>query len=90
VCCVQCRVRLHSLCTAHNTHTALRHATTSPNLYNNVILPSILTNITLVRYRYSSLMVVIKDRNMQERYYCVFNVNLKLLAKLTNSAFVGE
>ena len=37
-----------SLCTAHNTHAALRHAATSPNLYNDVILPSILTNITLV------------------------------------------
>ena len=29
--------------TAHNTHTALRHAATSPNLYNDIILPSILT-----------------------------------------------
>jgi len=32
-----------SLCTAHNTHAALRHAVTSPNLYNDVILPSVLT-----------------------------------------------
>ena len=31
-----------SLCTTHNTHAALRHAATSPNLYNEV---------TLVRYR---------------------------------------
>jgi len=35
VCCVQC--------TAHNTHAALRHAATSPNVYNYVILPSVLT-----------------------------------------------
>ena len=33
----------YSLCTAHNTHAALRHAATSPNLYNDVILPSVLT-----------------------------------------------
>ena len=32
-----------SLCTAHNTHAALRHAATSPNLYNDVILPIVLT-----------------------------------------------
>ena len=30
-------------CTAHNTHAALRHAATSPNTYNDVILPSVLT-----------------------------------------------
>jgi len=35
VCCVQC--------TVHNTHAALRHAATSPNIYNDVILPSVLT-----------------------------------------------
>jgi len=35
VCCVQC--------TAHNTHAALRHAATSPNVCNYVILPSVLT-----------------------------------------------
>jgi len=29
VCCVLCRVRL---CTAHNTHAALRHAATKPNV----------------------------------------------------------
>ena len=34
------RVRL---CTAHNTRAALRHAATSPNIYNDVILPSVLT-----------------------------------------------
>jgi len=32
-----------SFCTAHNTHAALRHAATSPNIYiyiyNDVILP---------------------------------------------------
>jgi len=44
VCCVQC--------TLHNTHAALRHAATSPNLYNDIILPSVLTlNITLVMYK---------------------------------------
>jgi len=32
-----------SLCPAHNTHATLRHAATSPNLYNDVILPSVLT-----------------------------------------------
>ena len=32
-----------SLCTAHNTHAALRHAATSSNLYNDVIVPSVLT-----------------------------------------------
>ena len=32
-----------SLCTAHNTHATLRHAATSPNLCNDVILPSVLT-----------------------------------------------
>jgi hypothetical protein len=31
------------VCTAHNTHAAVRHAATSPNLYNDVILPSVLT-----------------------------------------------
>jgi hypothetical protein len=35
ICCVQC--------TAHNTYAALRHAATSPNLYNDVILPNVLT-----------------------------------------------
>ena len=40
-----------SLCTAHNPHAALRHAATSPNLYNDVILTSVGINITLVRYR---------------------------------------
>ena len=29
--------------TSHNTHAALRHAATSPNLYNDVILLSVLT-----------------------------------------------
>jgi len=29
--------------TAHNTYAALRHAATSTNLYNDVILPSVLT-----------------------------------------------
>ena len=42
-CCVQCRMRRVSLCTAHNTHAALRHAATSLILYNDVILPSVLT-----------------------------------------------
>jgi len=37
--CVFCAVQ----CTAQNTHAALRHATTSPNIYNEVILPSVLT-----------------------------------------------
>jgi len=32
-----------SLCTAHNTHAALRHAATSSNIYNDVILPGVLT-----------------------------------------------
>jgi len=32
-----------SLCTAHNTHAALRHAASSHNTYNDVILPSVLT-----------------------------------------------
>ena len=32
-----------SLCTAHNTPAALRQAATSPNLYNDVILPNVLT-----------------------------------------------
>ena len=27
----------------HNTHATVRHAATSPNLYNDVILPSVLT-----------------------------------------------
>ena len=27
-----------SFCTAHNTHAALRHAATSPNIHNDVIL----------------------------------------------------
>ena len=35
MCCVQCP--------AHNTHAALRHAATIPNLFNDVILPSVLT-----------------------------------------------
>jgi len=42
VCCVQRRVRV-SVCAAHNTHAALRHAATSPSIYNDVILPNILT-----------------------------------------------
>ena len=29
------------VCTAHNTHAALRHAATSPNIYNDVILPTV-------------------------------------------------
>jgi len=29
--------------TSHNTHAALKHAATSSNLYNDVILPSVLT-----------------------------------------------
>ena len=32
-----------SLCTAHNTHATLQHAATSPNIYNDVILSSVLT-----------------------------------------------
>jgi len=32
-----------SFCTAHNTHAALRLAATSPNLYNDIILPNFLT-----------------------------------------------
>ena len=32
-----------SLCTAHNTLAALRHAATSPSIHNDVILPSVLT-----------------------------------------------
>ena len=32
-----------SPCTAQNTHAALRHAATSRNLYNDVILPIVLT-----------------------------------------------
>ena len=31
------------MCSAHNTHAALRHAATSPNIFNDVILPSVLT-----------------------------------------------
>ena len=52
VCCVQCNVRVipedcfvcsaETDCTAHNTHAPLRHAATLPNLYKDVILPSIL------------------------------------------------
>ena len=34
---------VHSRCTVHYTHAALRHAATSPTLYNDVILPSVLT-----------------------------------------------
>jgi len=39
-------VKFQSLCvlyTEYKTHAALRHAVTSPNLYNNIILPSVLT-----------------------------------------------
>jgi len=32
-----------SFSTAHNTHAALRHAATSLNIHNDVILPSVLT-----------------------------------------------
>ena len=35
-------------------------------------------------------MMVIKDRKMQERYYCVFSCKYNILNKLINSAFVGE
>jgi len=37
VCCAQC--------TAHNAQAAVQHAATSPNVYNHVILPSVLTEI---------------------------------------------
>ena len=42
VCCVQSETESVSLCTA-NTHAALQHTGTLPSLYNDVILPSILT-----------------------------------------------
>jgi hypothetical protein len=41
-----CRRAACVLCAVHctqNSHAALRHAATSPNLYNDVILPSVLT-----------------------------------------------
>jgi len=43
--CVLCVVQSEtvSLCTTHNTLAALRLAATSPNIYNDVILPSVLT-----------------------------------------------
>ena len=42
VCCVLCRVGLsQGVCTG--MRDALRHAATSPNLYNDVIVPSVLT-----------------------------------------------
>jgi len=50
VCVVYCSARnTHAasltLHTTRNTHAALRHAATSPNIYNDVILPSVLTEI---------------------------------------------
>ena len=42
LCAVQSETDFVSLCTAHNPHAALRFAT-SPNLYNDLILPSVLT-----------------------------------------------
>jgi len=46
--CVLCAVQSESrvsLCTAHKAHASLQHAATSPNLYNDVFLPSVLTKI---------------------------------------------